>query len=408
VTRVRTAWSERLLGAHAPRARRRALPGFEERRITSLYGPPNRFARGLSLFRGRPRGRFGRWFFAFTAASALVLASGHGAASDDDLDGIDDALELATARIVEVRNTPAASPTYLRVSSNSVGSPTNDWFQLDYEEGRFDVEYVRGSEGSLARSSFRLGLKAVVEWRDTNGNGSIERSEILETAALGPDAFGAIPIEHTWAENADGGAVHTIGISSNLNELSMVLTVAQRFYRISPERILTPMEIKIDMSVNWTLRNLGARVGIELWLETDYAPEYEEESWADRNNFSTDESAVNITSGSGADRAAVFFSWSKTATVGGRSGSVSIAGLDVAFESDAYDLILAYPQGESPTAAEVQHGAGFGVVSAAYGSVLDPPPPPLSADALLFATSVAGVAALVAATMVAAKRRRAD
>jgi hypothetical protein len=360
------------------------------------------------MFRPRVRGRLGRWLFAFTAASALVLASGAASAGDGDGDLIDDGLESATARTVEVRSTPLAFPTWMRLTSQSVGSPTNDWFRVEFESGEFDVEYVRESEGGLVQSSFRLEVKSIVEWMDANGDSAVQWAEVLNSTELGGSAFGGIPITHNASENADGGIVHTIGIRSNGNEVSLTLTIAQRFYRVAPDRILTPMELKVDAAVVKPLGNPGARVGLGLWIRTDHDLSLEARSWADLNGFSTDESAVNVTAGTGAREAAVFFSWTKQATVSNRTGNVSVEGPSLGFESDGYDMILGYPAGDNPGVAIVDHEAGFGVVSAAYGSVLHPPPGPLNADALLFGASLAGVAALVIGTMVAARRRRSD
>lgn len=359
-------------------------------------------ARRFSLFRRR----FRSWFFAVTAASALVIAAGPAAATDVDQDRIDDALELVAERNVVYRGTPNIAPVSMRVSSQSVGSPTQDWFRVQYEAGEFGVEYVRESSMGLVTSFFTLELRNLVEWSDENADGILQDSEILSTRTLGSSAFGGKPIEHWGNASEDGGVVHTIQITSAANDVILVLTIAKRFYRISAKHTLTPMEMKIDVTIDHVLAYPGARLGLGVRLETDFDVAYESRSWADANGFSQDESAVNVTAGRDPDLAAVFFSWANNATVDGVSGRVTVMGPAQDFESSAYDMVLAYPPGTNPNRVLVHHDPSLGVVSAAYGSILNPPPPPLVPNALLYAASLAGVGAIVAGTMFFANRRR--
>lgn len=356
--------------------------------------------------RFRPRVR--RWFFAFTAASALVLAAGHAAAGDEDGDRIDDAFELATQRIVEYdpgRGIPASGPA-MQLRSYSVGAPTNDRFTVQYRPGEFEVEYVRGSGERLVAISYRMEFHAVVEWRDSNFDGSISRDEVLEWTDLGSDAFGSIPIVHEQNVNADGGVVHSVWIRSNQNEILLTLTIAERFYRVSADRILTPMEIQLDTAINRPLVNFGARLGLELWVDTDDTVVFEEDSWSTRNGFSHGESALNVSAGDEGREASMFFAWADHATVDNRSKYVSHEGPELQVESDEHALLLGYPLGDPSWSASVKHTSSLGVVSAAYESQLHPPPPPLDPDPILFGVSLGAVAGVVALTMGLARRRR--
>lgn len=362
-------------------------------------------ARRFSLFR-RLLGLFRPWFFAVTAASALVLAAGPASAADADGDLVDDAFERATERAVSVRAIPAAYPLSMHLTSQSVDSPTNDWFRVDYEPGTFDVEYVRESEGGLVASGFELEFQNIVEWRDTSGDAAIQWSEILNRTSLGSSAFGGIPITHVQEEDEDGGVVHTIGIRSDSGEIAITLTIAQRFYRVSASRILTPMEIKMDVRINRPLLNSGARLGLEFRIEAERLPAYEAESWASRKGFAEGESAINVSTGSGDRMAAVFFAWSNVALTEGRSGRVSRVGPAGDYQKGVYDMVLGYPQSASPEGAVVEHNATLGVVSAAYDSWFQPPPKVFNADIFLFAASLGAATAIVAGTMVVARRRR--
>lgn len=381
----------------------RALAGFEKRRITSLYRRRNRTARRFSLLR-RLLGLFRPWFFAVTAASALVLAAGPASATDADGDTVDDAFEQATEREVSCRATPAVFPDSVHVTSQSVDSPKNDWFRVNYEPGTFDVEYVRESEGGLAASGFELELRNIVEWQDTSGDSAIQWEEIVDRTTLGSSGFGEIPLTCSGNYDEDGGVVHTIGVRSNNNEIAVDLTIARRFYRMTPVRVLTPMEVQMDVRINRAVSNPDHRLGLEVRIETDHVVSYEAESWASRKGFAVDESEINVSAGGGDRLATVFFAWSNTAEVEEQSGRVSFDGPDLDSGGDGYDMVLGYPLGPSP--AVVEHSASLGVVSAAYDSWFEPRQRIFNADLALFSASLAAVAAIIAGTMVVARRRR--
>ncbi len=350
----------------------------------------------------RPR-RLGSWVFALTAASALVIASSMARAEDWDGDFVPDHLEEAAERNVAVATSPRVAPTAVSITSQSVGAAVNDRFRIRYSEGEFEVDYFPDTS-SVPRVSYSLELRSLVEWVD-GGDGVFEESEITWSLPLGSDAFRTVPVAHTNATSTDGGNLDRFAIRSDGGEITLVLTIAQRFLRLSPERILTPMEAKLDLYMNRTLHCAASRVAIELELETRHEMRFGTRSWDVTHNFSKDESWVNVTSGTYPEAATAFFSWSDYAEVDGIRGRV--AATPPVGSGDTYTMYLIYPAGPRSDRVAVSHDPALGVVSAAYEGILRlPEVRPFQGDPPVYAISLVGMAVLVGGTMVLARRRR--
>lgn len=345
------------------------------------------------------RTRFRRWFFALTAASALVLASGLAqAAGDADGDGVPDEVEAATERNVAVA-VPATSPHSLSISSQSIGAETDDRFHLSYEAGTFEVEYFPDAATSQAASAYSLEFSSLVDWIDVDGDSQVAPSEIVVLRPLGKDRFGEVPIISVDEPSEDGGVINRFTIQSNFGEITFALTIARRFLRIPGEKILTPMEAKLDVLLAPGEVRVGALIGFQLRVRAQGAMNFGDVPWDVRHAFSTDESWISVTGV--ASNATVFFSWANATEVDGFSGEAIAT--PPAPDADNYTMYMFYPvRGSFPPL--IQHTASLGVVSLAFLEALRPEA--ILGDPMLFALSIAAVAALVAVSMYVARRRR--
>ncbi len=337
--------------------------------------------------------------FAASAAVALLLASTLAVAdgNDADGDGVPDSLEAATQRTVAA----TASGDEFNISSRLGDGRIEDAFEVSYKAGTFEVWYER-TGGQIG--SYELQIRNLVEWMDTNGNGRIDAADqVYASTVLGGDAFGNVPILRSNTSNADGGRVYNFVIRSTGGEVTLNVTVAQRFMRLSPNRVLTPMEVKMDIMIDHTITHPGASVGLEMRMDTDGSVQSDERSWDDTNGFAKDEGSLSIARGPAGESTTVFFGWSKTATANGVTIPVSLT--SAALDPESYDVYFAYPMESPQTRVAIVHDPTLGVDSAAYRDILAQTPE-LRGDLPLYAGSVAVVALLVTLTIFVAGRRK--
>jgi len=337
------------------------------------------------------------WAFAFSTAVALVLSSGIVRSQGDDADGdsIPDAIETATQRVVVA----LSKADELSITSRLVNPPYEDQFSVSFSAGTFEVDYKKAGGGI----SYRLEMRNLVQWVDENRNNRLDDGEVVGSVTLGNSAFGDVNVTHIELPNADGGRVHYLNITSRTGLVSLNLTVAERFMRLSPVRILTPMEVKMDIAVNRPVVVAGANLGIEFRMETEEEVEYSDRSWDDLNGFAVGDAAMNVTGGPPGSPAIVFFSWAKSATVDGRDIPVALMS-STGLETGEYDLYLLYLSG-GQSIGQLVHDPTIGVRSEAFEGVVNRPPP-LQADFLLYGGTLAAMAVLVIGTIVFANRRR--
>ena len=335
--------------------------------------------------------------FAASASVALLLASTLAIAdgSDADGDGVPDGLEAATERTVAA----TASGDEFNISSRLDSGRLDDQFEVSYKAGTFQVSYDQTGGGD---SSYELELRNLVEWVDTNGDGRIDGGDqIVASTILGGDAFGNVPILRSNTSNADGGRVNNFVIRSNAGEVTLNVTIAQRFMRLSPVRVLTPMEVKIDITINHVFAHPGASVGIEMRMDTEGAVQSGNRSWDALNGFAKDEGSLSVTEGSSDRSATVFFSWANVAVADGRE--IPVALTSVAVGSHSSDLYLAYPMAPQ-NRVKIVHDPSLGVESGVYRDILGQTPE-LQGDIGLYAGTLSVMAVLVAITIVFANRR---
>ena len=335
---------------------------------------------------------------ALLIGSTLAVMTLRPAESDSDGDGIPDSVEAATQR-----NVVAASVgDEFSIVSRLASAPFSDQFQVSYEAGTFFVSYqrARGSD-----SSYQLELRNLVEWVDRNGNNRIDPGETIGVGTtLGTTAFANAPVTKTQLESADGGLVTELSIRSTTVNMTLNVTVAERFIRLSNHRVLTPMEVKLDLTVDGVTVSPGASLGLDVRINTTKSLEYGNRSWDDVNEFADGEAGINVTGGPEASPATVFFSWSKSAIADGLEIPVSYSNFSTGVPN-SYELYLAYSLTKARSPVRLVHDPVLGVDSAAYKGVVTRPPE-LQGDLVLYAGSLAAAVILVALTVIVADRRR--
>ncbi len=339
--------------------------------------------------------------FAASAAIALVLSTTIALAdgADTDGDGVPDAIELATQRSVAA----TSSGDEFNISSRLVSGNLEDQFELSYKAGTFNLWYAQTNGGT---SEYTLQLRRLVEWNDTNGNGQIDSGEVTgPNITLGNAAFQNVPAIRSNSTNADGGRIFTFTIPSQSREVVLNLTVAQRFMRIGNDRVLTPMEVKMDVSINHSFAppRAGAGVGLEMRLTTLGQVQYGNRSWDDLNGFAKNDASMSVTTGSSAGTATVFFGWSESAFANGRQIPAGFTSSQLG--PNTYELYLGYPVGLAQANVKIVHDPTFGVESAVYEHIIGTPAP-LQGDAILYAGSFAAVAVFVVLTIFLTNRLR--
>ena len=332
---------------------------------------------------------------ASSAALAVVLASSVAVAdgTDSDGDGVPDQLEDATQRTV------AASVTgdQFSVSSHLGSGAVEDEFDLSYHAGTFSLWYTQSGG---VDSSYELQVANLQTWQDLNGNGRMDPGEVSRTSTLGP-AFTNARVVASNRTDADGGVVYTFLVRSNDGNVSLNVTLAQRFERID-DAILSPMEARLDLSVRQGLATSGENLALGFRMGTYETPHLEDHSWHEACScFAADEHEINITASGEGSASTVFFSWSNKAVAGGTSIPVAFTGPSA---SNPYGLTLSYSLGPSAPASTVVQHTTLGVRSAVY-EIRRTATPEVRGDLPLFAGTFAAVATLVGVTIVLASRR---
>jgi hypothetical protein len=336
--------------------------------------------------------------FASSAALALVLASSLAVAdgTDSDGDGVSDELEDATQRTVAV----STAGDGFNVSSHLGTAPQEDQFDLSYHAGTFDVSY---SLSSGISSSYSLEVLNLIAWKDGNANGRIDLGEIVRTIGLGSTAFGDVRVLLSNRTDRDGGRVFQFLIPSRDTNVTLNVTVAQRFQRIG-NIVLTPMEAQLDIGVNPAVVPPGANLGLVFRMDTNERVTLLDHSWDEVNHFAPDEREINVTASGQGHSSTVFFSWANTAMADGSPIPVTLMNGPV--QPGPYNLTLSYPFGSPAPSSQVLQHTTLGVRSAVYeirrtAPVLSGP----QGDFVLYAATFAGAAAFVVVTIVLANRR---
>src|SRR5207245_3198101 len=111
----------------------------------------------------------------------------------------------------------------------------------------------------------QLELVKLVERKDLNQNNRIDPGETVGVGTtLGTTAFANAPVTKAQVDSADGGHVTELSIRSTTANMTLNVTVAERFMRLSSTRVLTPMEVKLDLPVDRATLSHGYGLGLDV------------------------------------------------------------------------------------------------------------------------------------------------
>lgn len=336
--------------------------------------------------------------FAASASLALILASSLAVAQsgDSDGDGVPDDIENATQRNVVA----VSAGDEFDIQSRLASAPYEDMFEVFYKAGNFTVTYEQAGGG---RSAYTLELVNLIEWVD-NGSHVFAPNEIVGTSPLGSAAFAGVPVTKFRMDTVDGGVVNVFVVHSRSGDVGMNITVAERFMRLSPDRVLTPMEVKLNLTVDRVFIAANANLGIGLRVVTGDRWRYEGRSWDEANGFARDDNSINVTAGPPNNPTSIFFSWSTSAIANGARIPVTFASANGG-SPNASEVYLAYPMASGPSSVRLVHDPVLGVQSAAYEGIISRQPG-LQGDLVVYVGSLVAMVLLVAVTIVLVNRRR--
>ncbi len=326
--------------------------------------------------------------FALVATAALLLSTGVAAASSDsDRDGIPDDVETSTSRSVIVHDSPGS----FVIRSRSVGAAVDDAYEVGYSGGKFTLAYFPDASGS-ASVSYQLEFRRVLEVYSENG-------EWKEAGRFDiPSDYAGVRESEVPTQDGETAIVYAMTNASGM--LSVTVASTHRFALLPGDRLLSPMEAKVDIEIrNWTYTGPSdSRLALQVEINSTSLPTMNETSDDERAGWATGEAAVTVASGS----SSLFFSWDTSATVDGVSTPVEATPLEPS--GSGYEMMFVYGRG-----AVIVHDPKVGAVSHAFWSIWSRERPTVPAfDATLYVIGIGAAAGLVGATALLRRRRRAE
>ncbi len=324
--------------------------------------------------------------FALVATAALLLSAGVAAASgDSDGDGIQDDVETATARSVVVHDSPGG----FVIRSRSQGAAVDDAYQVGYSGGKFTVAYFPDAAGSES-VSYDLEFRRILEvyWEDGEWK-EAGRFDI-------PSDYADVTESEVPTKDGETAIVYSMTNASGIFKVTLGCT--HRFARLSGDRLLSPMEVKVDIEIRgWTYTpGLDSRLALKVEINSTSIPTMDETSADERAGWATDESAVTVASGSNS----LFFSWDTAATVDGVSTPIEATPLEPS--NSGYEMMFVYGRG-----AVIVHDPKVGAVSNAFWSIWGQPwTTPPAFDTTFYIVGIGAAAGVVGATVLLRRRRR--
>src|SRR2546428_14133420 len=91
--------------------------------------------------------------------------------------------------------------------------------------------------------------------------------------------------------------------------VTITLGSVTRFARIAGDRLLSPMEVKVDIAIRgWTYERSDSRLAVQVEISGTSPPRTDETSDDESAGWATDEASVRVASGPDS----LFFAWDKT------------------------------------------------------------------------------------------------
>jgi hypothetical protein len=323
--------------------------------------------------------------FALLAGAAVLLSSGVvRAAGDADGDGIPDDVEAATARNVFAHDAPGG----FLIRSRSIGAVQDDAIEFGYTDGKFTVAYFASATGPQT-VSYQLEFRRILEVYRENGEWKESRRYDI--------SMDSAKMRHSEVRTRDGETEVLYTVSTASGNLTVTVGSVNRFARIAGNRLLSPMEVKVDIAISgWVYARNDSRLALQVEVNGTSLPRVNETSDDEAAGWATDEAAVTVDSGPDS----VFFAWDKAAIVDNVTRPVEVTRLEP--NSNGYEMRFIYERG-----ATIVHDPKVGAVSNAFWSIWSLSKQPVPAfDATFYIIGIGVAAGLVGLTVLLRRRRR--
>ena len=285
--------------------------------------------------------------------SIPVIANG----DDEDDDGVDDEIEQENSREVDVEY----SPDEVKISSSIHNNGIENEFEVQVKVGSdglvLELDFEEDNDTSETEIEFEIAFVAIIEFRDTSGDGIFNESEdIIQTLEL--DDFKTIEYD---IETIDNETVHVLFVETVEENFTSTLYISGEFANIS-QTIIAPTEVKIDVGIhNFDFEETDTQLALRVELDSEKEVDYEddEETEDEENGYAEDEHEVEIN----LDEYSAFFSWKEIVSVDGIEHKVKFTPL-IRDSGDNF-MYLNYPRGN-----EIIHDPKIGI-----SGILDFPDP---------------------------------
>src|SRR5438309_782412 len=132
-------------------------------------------------------------------------------------------------------------------------------------------------------------------------------------------------VRQSEVRTLDGEREVLYSVSSLSDNVTIMLGSVTRFARIAGDRLLSPMEVKVDIAIRgWTYERSDSRLAVPVEISGTSPPRTDETSDDESAGWATAEASVTVASGPHS----LVFAWDKTATVENVSRTAEVASVE--------------------------------------------------------------------------------
>jgi len=295
--------------------------------------------------------------------SLISLNFNFATASDDDDDGIDDDFEDLNKRDVSIE----IEASQIQIESSLRSGDRIDEIQLkiimDSEGLSIEVSYESEIASAELELEFGIIFRKLIEFVDTDSNSMYDPLIDEEIHEFNLTDFQ--PVKYTQINITDDTALHYFVINTTNGVFTAHIYFSEEFH-LSNGTLITPVQSKIDIEINYTYINSSSQLALYTSLESENDYEEEEETEDEIRDYATNEkglfSEMNNFTG--------IFTWKNNATIDGISKEVVMSDLNTDdYDEDEQKVYLTYPRG-----THIYHDPKVGIAGIfKFKSIIDNP-----------------------------------
>jgi hypothetical protein len=251
-----------------------------------------------------------------------------------------------------------------RIRSQYRNNNTEETFEIFFNIDNaptIQLSYIPNLNATTNQHHFSLIVEQLIEYNDMNANGKYDHNDVIVSTLLMSNIT-FTNITYTNDTTPDGKTITIIETHTPDNVFSIVIYFTSErtsFFN----NIITPKEVKIDFNiVGYPFVNQTSQLALITHVETPFAITPEQNTYDEQQGIATQESGLNISSGSHCG----FFSWANDAIVDNTSYPVNVTVVSETEQTftgnnqETYtqtQVIFSYPRGES-----IIHDPKIGVI----------------------------------------------